>query len=337
MDTRRLLPLAAIILLAALASAEVTKTRMALRELAEKGNMGDGRALYELARLHDIGYDSIPVDSARSTALYRLSADRGYLPAINYLGFRYYKGEYVNRDVDSALYLLAKAAGAGDAGAANNLGYLLTEGEGVVHDYPAAIKWFQKAAGAGLHTAESQLADMYRKGMGTDPDTLLAESLYNRAIEGGLEDAQLKLLAMKGRDWEALPPDSAMTLALHYYNGKAPMLGTLLLGNIIKNEGSGKELKANAYTLLGDALSKGKGIGYDHEASVECYLRGAVLGNREAQTVIGELLDIFPEALDNLKVREGILPEMDVEITPKMKAASYWYEKAAGGEMKIIN
>ena len=72
---------------AAVASDVATERRMAVRKLAERADSGGAKALYDLAMLYDTGYDSIPVDSARSTALYRLSAERGYAPAQNYLGF----------------------------------------------------------------------------------------------------------------------------------------------------------------------------------------------------------------------------------------------------------
>ena len=96
----------------------------AVCRIAEKAAAGDPKAMYDLAYMHDIGYDTIPVDSARSTALYRMAAQKGYLRAQNYLGFRYFKGEFVNRNVDSALFWLSKAADGGDMSAANNLGYL---------------------------------------------------------------------------------------------------------------------------------------------------------------------------------------------------------------------
>ena len=81
------------------------ETREALRKLRERAEAGDAKALYDLAYLYDTGYDTIPVDSALSSALYRASAEKGYAPARNYLGFRYYNGEGgLRRDIDSALF-----------------------------------------------------------------------------------------------------------------------------------------------------------------------------------------------------------------------------------------
>lgn len=320
-----------ILLLSAVAAVPVvTKERLAVREVAGKAASGDAKALYDLAMLHDMGYDSIPVDSARSTALYRLSAERGYAPAQNYLGFRYFNGEGVEENVDSALYWLAKAAGNGDAKAANNLGYLLANSDKVSRDYARALHWLTKAAEANLPTGMSQLADLYRQGLGCDPDTARAEELYVRALQNGLHDAELKLLNMKGRSWEALPPDTLLKLGKYHYTHGAPLIGVTLFRNVIgETHGGGtgfvgtsedkddNEVVSTALALLGDAYSRGQGVDYDHDRSVELYYEAAQRGNPSAAFVIAELLDIFPDALRGF-------PD-----DSSGGAADYWYEKAA--------
>ena len=321
-----------------LLAAQVSRERIAVRELARKAAAGDAKALYELATLHDRGYDSIPVDTTRSTTLYRLSAERGYAPAQNYLGFRYFNGEGVREDVDSALFWLAKAAGGGDVKAANNLGYLLANGDKVTRDYKSALYWLRRAAEAGLPAGESQLADLYRQGLGTEPDTLQAISLYTSAIEHGLSDAELKLLSMMGRKWEQLPVDSMLTLGRYYYTHRAPFIGVTLFENAAAQE------SAAAYALLGDAYSRGAGVGYDHDKSIEYFLRGALGGDPSAQFVIAELLDMFPDALEG--ELSALFTDSSSEVFPdsssgavhdsssgirpdELKSALYWYEKAA--------
>lgn len=288
------------------ASEEVTRKRLALRELVEMANAGDPKSLYDLASLHDRGYDSIPIDSSRSTALYRLSAAKGYARAENYLGFRYFKGEFVEQNIDSALFWIAKAAEDGDITAANNLGYLFTESDVVPRDYQKGVCWLKKAADAGLPQAESQLADLYRQGLGVAPDTAFAVTLYNRAIDRGLHDAELKLISMMRKKWEKLSADSAVALGRYYYSRHAPVAGVILFKNAAKNN------NPVALALLGDAYSKGKGIDYDHTQSIKFYFQAAELGNPSAQFVIAELLDIFPDALPD-----------------SVPPAAYWYERAA--------
>lgn len=302
-----------IVLLGVAVVPEVSKQRLAVREVAQKAASGDAKSLYDLAMLHDMGYDSIPVDSTRSTLLYRLSAERGYAPAQNYIGYRYFNGEAVRRDVDSALFWMAKAAGNGDTKAANNLGYILANSELVTRDYPQAIYWLTKAADAGLPSGLSQLADLYRLGLGCQADTNRAETLYVEAIQKGLHDAELKLLAMKGRQWETLPPDSALSLGKYHYSHGAPVIAVTLFENVA----SGKDYSADALALLGDAYSRGLGVGYDYARSIRLFYEAALRGNPSAEFVIAELLDIFPDTLDSLSS------------DPDRANAAYWYERAA--------
>lgn len=326
----RTLILIIAVLIGGIMTATVTKQRRAVREVAAKAALGDARALYDLAVLHDMGYDSIQVDSMRSTALYRMAAERGYAPAQNYLGFRYFNGEAVRHDVDSALYWMAKAAGNGDAKAANNLGYLLAYSEKVSRDYPQALYWLSKAADAGLPAGMSQLADLYRQGLGCVPDTLRAEALYSRAAATGLHDAELKLIAMKGHSWQALAPDSALTLGKYHYSHGAPLVAVTLLETllpdsipsaqegarspVVRKEKTDSDVVAAAMALLGDAYSRGAGVAYDHDRSVAFYREAALRGNPSAEFVIAELLDIFPDAVtfDN----------------PEQNTAAYWYDRA---------
>ena len=317
----------------------VTKQRLAVRELSQRASSGDAKALYDLAMLHDSGYDSIAVDSARSTALYRMAAEHGYAPAQNYLGFRYFNGEAVEENVDSALYWMGKAAAGGDAKAANNLGYLLAYSDKVTHDYPQAIYWLSKAADAGLPAGMTQLADLLRQGAPVTPenptpsprpssaDTLRAEQLYMKAIQAGLHDAELKLLGMKGHCWETLSPDSLLSLGKYHYTHHAPLIGVTLLENVVNNTSERDSATlATALAILGDAYSRGVGVGYDHDRSVALYKEAALLGNPSAQFVIAELLEIFPDALDDPGNPDT---EQTAPLTPHEKTARYWYEQAA--------
>lgn len=278
--------------------------KIALHRLIEKADSGDPRSLYELARLHDTGFDSIEKDTARSNALYILAAEKGYSAARNIVGFRYYNGEGLTQDVDSALYWIRLAAEEGDATAASNLGYLLSQSDKIPHDYTEAAKWLTKAAELKVPSALSQLGDLKRYGKGGVPDTIGAVSLYEEAAIQGDPDAQLKLLSMMGYKWKALEPDSALKLGLRYYIGNAPLAGVDLI------EQAAVQKNPKALALLGDAYSKGLGVNYDYQKSIEYFYQAAIAGDPSAQFIIAELLEIFPDAVE----------ESD---------ASFWYSKAA--------
>lgn len=265
---------------------------------------GDAEALYQLATLYDRGYDTIPVDSAISTGLYRLSAEKGFPRAMNYLGFKYYNGDYVARNIDSALYWIRKSADAGDITAAGNLGYLLTQSDDIPHDYKEALFWLGKAAESGLPSAFTQLGDLYRTGMGCVPDTVKAIALYEKGIKAGAPDSDIRLIHMMRKKWESLPPDTAIVNPRHY-------------------------------GILGYAYSRGLGVEYNHQKSLENFLKGALLGDPSSEFILGETLEIFPDILNTEENRETIrfwnineLPAGEID------NPLFWYEKAAAKGIK---
>lgn len=299
-----------------LATAAVSGPRIALRELAERADAGQPDAIYQLARLHDTGFDSIPVDSVRASDLFRQAAEKGYAPAQNQYGFRLYNGlGGLKADPYKGLEWMEKAAMAGDPTAANNLGWLLMEGKDIRHDFEDAAFWLGKAADAGMPHAMSMLADLFREGKGVEKDSLKAISLYNRAIEAGLGDAQLKLLSMQEKAWKDLSADEAIATGLYYYTHRAPALGVRLF------EQAADEGSPLAHALLGDALTRAQGASYNHDLALKHYFLAAKGGVPAAEFVIGELLEFFPDALDALT---GV-----GEISDDERSAAYWLGRAA--------
>lgn len=221
----------------------------------------------------------------------RREAAAGNTEAQNMLGFRFFNGEGVTQNTDSALYYIGKAAARGNAKAASNLGYLLLNGVRVTPDYPQAAMWLEKAAAQGLPQAESLLADMLRQGLASKPDTARAARLYESALGKGLGDAELRLLNMMGPKWQQLPPDSLMTLGEKYYTGSAPRIGVDLLRTAAERG------NARAMYFLGDAYARARGVAYDHALSLEWYKRSAEHGDTLARQVLDDLLQFFPDAL----------------------------------------
>lgn len=311
-------------------SDEPSEVRLAVRALASRAADGDAKALYDLARLHESGYDSIPVNALRADSLFLLSAEKGYAPAQNYLGFRLYRGDGINRDIDLGLEWMEKAALQGDPKAANNLGWLLLEGEGVAHDPRKAAFWLERSARSGLPTGMAQYADLLRTGQIIPADTLRADSLYRCAIEAGLQDAEKKLLAMQRNRWLNLSPDSALRLGIHHYTHRAPSIGVALFEQVADQLASGDTLNsptcdtaiaAQALALLGDAYTRALGVEYDYDRSMRYFVEAARLGNSSARFIVGELLEVFPDALMDLYG--------DTDDESLHHTADWWLEQAA--------
>ena len=250
------------------------ETKAALRGLAENAEKGDAKAIFDLARLYETGFDSIEQDSKISMALYLKSANLGYGPAMNYVGFSYYNGKGLNHDLDSALFWIKRAAEMGDVTAAANLGFLLSEAPDITLNEAEAEKW---------------------RGI---------------AAQAGVEGAQIKFAELKTNEWKELPADSALRKGMKYYLDRAPIMGVKLL-DIAAEKGSVKAL-----ALLGDAYSKGLGVPYSHQKSIDYFYEAAQGGDPSAQFIIAELLEIFPDVMKDKESLESI-------------DATYWYEKAS--------
>lgn len=278
---------------------------------------GEPAAMFRYAALKERGYPPyVERDSVMARELYFRAADKGYAPAEALVGYFCYDPASPSRDVAKALHYTERAAMQGDAKAANNLGWMLLEGDGVVHDAAKAAYWFGKGADAGLPVAQAQLADLYRAGKGVERDTLKAVALYEDAIAGGLADAQNKLLAMMMPFWQKSLTDSeAVSLARHYLDIGAPGVAVPLM------ELGAASGNPDAFALLGDAYSRASGVEYDHAKALEYYFRSAVGGNPSAQFVIGELLEVFPDALKELP--------SGISVSADMIVPQYWYELAA--------
>lgn len=298
--------------------------RRAFRQFERRAETGDAEAQYRLATVLETGWDSVPADSVRALELMRRSARNGFAPAMNYLGYLYGKGYKVGDrklipvDRDSSVMWLRRSADAGDPRAVSNLAYLLLN-DTVSRRRPAewlqtdsiAYAYLQKGVSAQIPTAFSMLGDMYRDGRWVKRDTLKAAANYEAALEHGLGDAEARLIALMGHRWQRLPQDSAFNLGLRYYAGYAPGAGVLLLeraAEIPDTIGIG----AHAMALLGDAYSRGVGVKYSHDKSLEYFARAALAGNPSAMYILAETLEVFPDALQDLP---SDFPDREVAIS----------------------
>lgn len=290
--------------------------------LIKRAEEGDAQSIFILATLYDRGFDSIPVDSARSTELYREAAEKGNTEAMNYLGYRLLSGEYsaLGQDVEKGMEWIEKAAMSGDTKAASNIGWLLTEGKYVEQDFEKAAFWLEKASDRGLTVAMSQLGDLYRDGKGVEKSYETADRLYREAFERGLTDAGYKLMDLREDSVAAMDADQLVREGKYYYLRSAPSIGVKLF--YLASEQGNPE----AMALIGDAYTRAIGVPYDHELSLLYFAKAADAGNAPAQFVIGELLEIFPDALNKLDQTQFESPLSDNPF--------YWYEKAAEAGIK---
>lgn len=256
--------------------------------------------------------EDVALEVQTDVSLLKQQAEAGDAEAMNYLGYLFLSGEEgVERDAASGLSWLVKAASMGDAKAASNIGWLMIEGDLVEQNFEQGAQWLEKASAKGLPIAQSLLGDLYRDGKGVPQDSFTADSLYRSAFEHGLTDAGHKLFSLHEAEYTALSPAEKVDVGRYFYLRGVPSEGVKLF-YMASDEGD-----SDAMALLGDAYSRAIGVPYDYDLSLKYFTQAAVAGNPSAQFIIGELLEIFPDALQGLDMEDDLADD-----------PAYWYGKA---------
>ncbi len=265
-----------------------------------------------------------PPDSAAAVGLYKQSAETGFLPAMRYLGFLLYNGKGTPRDAAQGIGWLKKAAEKGDAASWENLGWIYRHGN--ERSDSLAFEAFTKAAVSGRPQSAFELAQMIENGIATAPDTLLAISYFEQALRGGIQEADQALAELTDWRLSTITPDSALRLSKRYFYGRAPFAATALLSKLLNSESpSEKALKAEIKTIMAQAASLGRGTDYNPHLSIGLYYEAASEGDPSAQFIISELLESYPDAIDELIDRHVTDPAEK----ENQKDSSYWRRLAA--------
>lgn len=290
-----------------------------VKAMLERAERGDSVALWNMGLLYERGHGEVRPDSALALAFFRRSAQKGYAPALNYMGYRIYSGADSGAERARGIEMIRRAAATGDPLSCSNMGWLLIHGEGLRRDTAEGARMLRIGAMAGLPRAQVQYADLCRAGAGTGRDTSLADSLYEAALMAGLAAGGERLLELRSKDIESLPGDSAAALAKRYYASAYPALGVAYAR---RGAVQGSPL---ATAILADATSKGRGTPYDHDLSLRLYFEAAMLGDPSAQFVVAELLSAFPDALRDIAGEDCGSHGHD---------SAFWQQKAAGGGVR---
>ena len=121
------------------------------------------------------------------------AAKKGNAEAQRELGYAYYEGKRIEKNLKKAFDLWHILAKQGNINAQFNLGVMYEKGEGIEQDYKKAFHWYSKAAEQGFVIAQFNLGNMYRKGEGVEKNLKEAFSWLHKAAEKGDADAQFNL------------------------------------------------------------------------------------------------------------------------------------------------
>lgn len=253
----------------------------------------------------------------------KMSANLGYAPAQNDLGYFYDKGEGVNKDLNEAIKYYKLSAEQGYAIAQYNLAICYLKGEGVEKNLKEAFKYFKLSADQGHSQAQRNVGNFY---------------FYGDVVEKNLKEAfkYYKLSADQG-DYS-----SQNTLAYCYTNeiGVEKNLNKAF----IYFELSAKQGSPIAERNLAICYLNGYGVEKNLELAIEYFKLSAAQNHVESNFMLGKiflsnekknyhLAEIYFEKAAN----EGHIPSMKylIELSKngkgeiKSSKAFNWALKAA--------
>lgn len=118
------------------------------------------------------------------------SAEQGDPLAQYILGWMYYVGNHVKKDLPTALTWYEKAAEQGNPKAQFNLSNIYRRGRGVQRNPERAVYWTEKAANNGVAKAQASLGIHYFTGSGVSASDMAAYEWLSIAV---LSDPTLRM------------------------------------------------------------------------------------------------------------------------------------------------
>lgn len=153
--------------------------------------------------------------------LTRSAAETGNAWAQRQLGFEYFTGRGVEKDLVEAVKWWRKSAEQGDALSQFGLAGCYLLGHGVPEDHKNAVLLFRKAADQGLPDAHYALATCYDSGKGVEPNEAESIKHYLISAKGNYARAQFNLgvIYYLGKGVEKDPAEAYAWLSLSNSQG----------------------------------------------------------------------------------------------------------------------
>ena len=151
--------------------------------IASKNDTTVGCSAWVRQRIGFMYYYGLGVtkDVEEAVNWYWRAALGGWTPSQLQLGVMLRDGKDVRRNYSESVQLFRMAAEDGDPNGKNYLGEMYEQGKGVLQNYLEAVKWYKDAALHGNHRAQHNLARMYRDGLGVEKDLSEAYVWYSLA------------------------------------------------------------------------------------------------------------------------------------------------------------
>lgn len=169
---------------------------LAVTEWKKLAEQGDKNAQINVGYAYYSGV-GVQKDLEQALRWYLMAAEQGDSHAQLNAGVLYLQRQGVQQNSEEALKWLRLAAEQGEPKAMFNLGAIYANGEGgVQQNYPEAIKWFERAAEEGDVSAQEALGQLYYEGKGSPRNLAKAEHWWSIAAKGGSGVAATRLNEM---------------------------------------------------------------------------------------------------------------------------------------------
>lgn len=307
----------------------------ALERLRQEADSGNPSACFRLARMLESGNQWVAPDSSRALELYTQAADSAYPPALNYLGFLRFNGMLgIHPDPQAGLLLIEKAAMLGDLSAAANLGWLLSQNVGTVkNDTDKALYWLEKASESGSYVPVEAMADIYMQ----RGDSAGVDRTLERAAMLGSQQAVYKLFERRKTHYDEMPTQELTDEAFRYYHSAASRLGVLLMDEVVERQDASPSERAHIKAVKAQLMSLGLILPYDYDASMRLFYEAACEGDPSAQYIVGETIDLTPDAFRELEkesvssreIEKESVSSREVEKESVVRTADEWRREAS--------
>ncbi|MET0464284.1 MAG: tetratricopeptide repeat protein [Chitinophagaceae bacterium] len=165
---------------------QVEKVRFRkIQLLAEKG---DASALVDLGFAYFSG-NNVPKDLTKAMDYFKQGADKGQMTGILNIGIMHYYGHGVRKDEKKGLQWYKKAADQRSPGGMYRVGLAYLEGIAVKRNVNTAIDWYKQAADSNYFPAINALGSLYKNGEVVPYDASAAMYYYKKAVSLGDKDA----------------------------------------------------------------------------------------------------------------------------------------------------
>lgn len=158
--------------------------RLAFQILFKTASEGSSRAVNYLGFCFEKGY-WVEKNSCKAFELYSKAEEKGHLVARCNLGYSYQDGVGTVKDEIKGFQYYLKAAMEGNIVAKYCVAWCFENGQGVERDHKIAYYWYMKSANEGYNSSQSNIAYCYGIGQGIFQDEKKAFQWYQEAGKNG--------------------------------------------------------------------------------------------------------------------------------------------------------